>query len=105
MATDTKEKSGGLPTEFKLDQNYPNPFNPSTTIEFTIPIGVTLRATAVRLEVFDILGRKVKTLLNKNLSAGRHKVTFDASEFSSGTYIYRLKAGDNYKSRKMVLLR
>lgn len=73
--------------DFKLEQNYPNPFNPSTNIVFEIP-----NSSAVTLEVYDILGRKVQTLLkNESFSTGTHNVTFDASALSSGIYIARLQ--------------
>lgn len=91
-----------LPTIFSLSQNYPNPFNPTTTIKFSIPAETHGRTT---LQVFDILGREVKTLVNKNFSSGNYEVNFDASNLPSGIYYYRLEAGDYSESRKMILLK
>jgi len=88
------------PVSFNLYQNYPNPFNPFTTIRFDIETG-----GKVNLEVFDILGRKVKTLISDELQSGHHELKFDASELASGQYIYRLVSGDKQISRMMVLMK
>jgi hypothetical protein len=85
---------------FNLSQNYPNPFNPQTTINYYLK---TL--SEVQLTIYDIRGREIKTLINYWQNAGQHSVTLDASDFASGFYIYRLKAGSFEKSRKMLLLR
>jgi Secretion system C-terminal sorting domain len=86
---------------FALSQNYPNPFNPSTIINYELRI-----MNEVKLVVYDVLGRKIKTLVNKTQPAGKYKVTFDASGFASGVYYYKLKAGDKFEqTRKMLLLR
>jgi hypothetical protein len=97
-----------LPKEYKLKQNYPNPFNPTTTIEFDLP-----KSSEVTLKVFNILGEEVTTLLSTFLHSGSHKYEWDASNLSSGVYLYRLQAGDPsqsagqgyVKTRKMVLMR
>ncbi|MEQ9391498.1 MAG: FG-GAP-like repeat-containing protein [Balneola sp.] len=90
-----------LPTSVELQQNYPNPFNPSTTITFGVP-----EAGEVTLEVFDLLGRKVVSLLNReNKSAGRYSVHFDAQNLSSGMYIYRLQAGNITITKKLTLIK
>ena len=91
---------GNLPKEFSLDQNYPNPFNPSTTISFTIPA-----ASQVRMVVYDILGKEVKTLLDEKKEAGSYRVTFNAQNFASGIYFIRIEAGAEFKVRKMMLLK
>ncbi|MFQ6009174.1 MAG: FlgD immunoglobulin-like domain containing protein, partial [Candidatus Zixiibacteriota bacterium] len=105
-ATSIEDKTEtGLPAAFKLSQNYPNPFNPETRIEFTLP-----RASHVTIEIYNILGRKVKTLVNQRLSAGNKAVTWDGTDddgslVSSGVYLYRIKAGDFVEAKKMVLLK
>lgn len=85
---------------FELFQNYPNPFNPATTIRFELP-----SSSDVRLEVYDLMGRKVQTLVNSTLSAGMHTVSFDASRLASGAYIYRLQAGSFQQNRVMTLMK
>jgi hypothetical protein len=88
------------PRTYALEQNYPNPFNPSTTIQYQLPEEVK-----VRLEVYDLLGRKVTTLLDNRIPAGYHEVSFDASSLASGLYIYRLVAGSFSKTRKMMVMK
>ncbi|GEM_PF-485477 len=91
----------GLPKKIDLKQNYPNPFNPTTTIRFTLPI-----QHEVTLEVFNILGRKVATLIDdESFQAGLHNVNWDASNVASGTYIYRLKTGGSIISKKMTVIK
>jgi hypothetical protein len=92
--------AGTLPEAFALSQNYPNPFNPATTIQFTVP-----KEARVRLEVFDILGRRVAILVDELRTAGEHAVAFDASRVGTGTYIYRLTAEGQTITRKMMLLK
>lgn len=87
-----------LPPDFKLEQNYPNPFNPTTIISFQIPA-----ASKVNLEVFDILGRKISTLIDGQLAAGTHQITFDASHLASGLYLYRIQT-ENFTQSKMLTL-
>ena len=94
------EQRGVQPVSFEVSQNYPNPFNPTTTINFSIP-----HNELVELKVFDILGKEVQTLINQKYSTGSHTVQFDASHLASGIYIYRLKAGENVASRKIVLMK
>jgi hypothetical protein len=89
-----------LPTEITLRQNYPNPFNPSTIIEFALP-----SATQVELTVYDMLGRRVQTLVDDQLNAGIHRVNWNATSYSSGVYLYRLKAGDTVVTRRMMLVK
>lgn len=94
------ENNNGIPDKFSLKQNYPNPFNPSTNISFSIP-----KSGFVKLEVFDITGKLIKTLINNNLSAGEHDIAFDASALSSGIYLYRLSTGSFTQTRTMVLMK
>jgi uncharacterized lipoprotein YddW (UPF0748 family) len=98
--TSVSDEIASAPKEFRLLQNYPNPFNPSTTIVFDLD-----RGGKVSLEVFDILGRKIKTLLSEEMSPGRHNIHFDASDLSSGQYIYRIISGDRQISKMMVLMK
>ena len=90
-------------TSFTLEQNYPNPFNPSTKIKYTIPLVGTSLMNFVQLKVFDVLGNEVATLVNELKPAGVYEVTFNASELSSGVYIYKLQTGDYISARKMLL--
>ena len=90
----------GLPVNFELHQNYPNPFNPSTVIDFELPAN-----TEVSLEVYNMLGQRVATLVNQQKPAGRHQVSFDASSLSSGIYIYRIATGEFVRTRKMMLMK
>lgn len=78
------------PEELALNQNYPNPFNPATTISYELP-----EASHVELTVYDMLGRRVATLVDENIQAGRHEVSWNAEGVSSGTYIYRLEVSDS----------
>lgn len=95
------EEHGSIPNSIKLDQNYPNPFNPTTQISFTLP-----QAQEVTLKVYDMLGREVATLVNReNFSGGQNSVQFDASNLSSGIYIYSLQAGDVSLTKKMTLIK
>lgn len=89
-----------IPGEVTLAQNYPNPFNPSTTITYTVP-----EEMRVRLEVFDILGRRVATLVDQNQNAGRYRVQFDMGPYASGVYLYRIVTGEKTLVRKMTLIK
>jgi hypothetical protein len=89
-----------IPSQFALSGNYPNPFNASTVISYELPTD-----THVKLEVYNISGQKVATLLNGNQEAGYKSVSWDASETSSGVYFYKLAAGDFTQVKRMTLLR
>jgi hypothetical protein len=93
------------PIGFELKQNYPNPFNPSTLISFTIPSTAGGNVTNVSLTVYDVLGKQIATLLNENIPAGSYSIKFNASSLTSGTYFYRLKAGNNIQTKKMILIK
>jgi len=88
------------PRFFALLQNYPNPFNVSTVIRFDIP-----QTSQVIIHIYDLLGRKVETLIDGNQPAGSHSLIWDAEEFSSGVYFYKLKGGNYTETRKMVLIK
>jgi len=103
-ATEVKQLDA-IPVKFSLKQNYPNPFNPTTAINYSIPLNVKSESSNITLIVYDVIGRQVKTLLNKNQQPGNYLVQFDASNLPSGIYYYRLKAGNNIKTKKMILLK
>jgi hypothetical protein len=88
------------PKRFSLEQNYPNPFNPVTSIEYSLP-----NASQVSLIVYNILGQQVAELVNGNIKAGEHTVTFDASKLGSGIYYYRLQSENNISIKKMVFVK
>jgi hypothetical protein len=94
-----EQSSNGIPAEFSLGQNYPNPFNPTTVIQFALPKG-----SQVSLQVFDLLGREVATLVSQELGPGFFTVRWQAA-VPSGTYIYRLQAGEVVETKKMTLLK
>ena len=102
VITSTGNTVNSQPERYDLSQNYPNPFNPTTTIQFTIPVG-TYSHTSLR--AYDLLGREVATLVNEEKSAGTYTVAFDGSSLSSGVYFYRLKAGHFIQTLRMLLLR
>jgi hypothetical protein len=92
-----------VPKGYLLEQNFPNPFNPQTTIRFTVPQGAGRQH--VSLQVFDLLGRLVVTLVNEGLTPGRHEQTFDATGLVSGAYYYRLRTWESVETRKLILIR
>ena len=94
----TGVKDRALPTAFALDQNYPNPFNPATTIDFALP-----KDARVTLQVYNVLGQQVATLVDEVRQAGYHSVQFNAGQLASGLYIYRIAAGDVTMVKKMML--
>ncbi len=102
-------KSGHIPNEFALYENYPNPFNPSTTIEYEIPAVVTGRDLSlqhnVRLVIYDIIGREVATLINRQREPGKYSVQFDGTGLSSGVYFYQLTTGKFSQINKMMLMK
>jgi photosystem II stability/assembly factor-like uncharacterized protein len=104
-----KNYGKGTPSAFKLYQNYPNPFNPVTKIKYQIPdvsrSSSSGSGIAVRLVLFDVLGRQVKTLVDENKKPGTYEMEWDASGFPSGVYFYKLSAGLYSQTKKMVLLK
>ena len=95
--TGVDDLNGVTPTEFELSQNYPNPFNPSTTIRYAIP-----NESKVSVSVFNLLGQEVATLVNDIQSAGYHEVIFNASQLSSGVYLYRINAISSTNSKEFT---
>lgn len=103
--TDVETEQTMTPSSFDLAQNYPNPFNPRTTIRFSLS-----QSGRVIIEVFNLMGQRVCTLLDNTLTAGSHQVTWDGTDdtghkVASGVYLYRMKSGDSIRSRKMTLLK
>jgi hypothetical protein len=89
-----------LPENFSLSQNYPNPFNPITHIKFSLT-----ETNLTTLTIYDVIGRKVKTLVNERLAPGVYEVVFDAGSLASGTYFYILNSGSHTTKKKMILLK
>lgn len=96
----SSERGGEVPTQVTLSQNFPNPFNPTTSLEYTID-----STTDVRLQVVDLLGRVVATLVDAKQQANTYRVSFDASKLASGTYIYRLETPHQVINKTMVLVK
>lgn len=94
------KRNDQIPKTYQLSQNYPNPFNPSTNIEFRIP-----KNERVSLKIYDVIGREVKTLVDKQLSAGNYKVNWNAGDMASGVYFYRIVAGNFIQTKKLILLK
>ncbi|MBN2010848.1 T9SS type A sorting domain-containing protein [candidate division KSB1 bacterium] len=92
--------NGSIPDAFQLTQNYPNPFNPVTHIEFQLPV-----SAKVQLKVYNMLGREVASLIDKDMTAGYYKMTFDASDLASGVYFYRLMTDSYVATYKMILMK
>lgn len=104
--------AGTLPDNFRLEQNYPNPFNPSTRIRFDIPPSnvydpaiTGVGGIAARLVIYDLLGREVAVLLNRELKPGRYEVEFDGTNYSGGVYFYKLITSEYTETRKMVFVK
>ena len=95
-----ENNGSSIPIVYKLYNNYPNPFNPKTTIKYDIP-----KNSLVRIVIFDILGKEVETIVNEKKEAGRYEIQWDASKYASGTYFYRIEAGDFAETKKMILLK
>ena len=98
--TQVNEEIIFIPNRFELEQNYPNPFNSITEIQFYIPV-----SGQVSLKVYDVLGRTVKTLIDKKLPAGFHKSFFDGKELASGVYLYVLKTAGYVSTKKCLLMK
>lgn len=94
------DKSVKLQDTFILEQNYPNPFNPATSINYKLPV-----SAYVSLKIFDVSGKEIKTLVDRKQEAGEYSVTFYAENLPSGVYIYKIAAGKNVQSAKMILLK
>lgn len=101
LITSANEQSNqNVPVVLTLHQNYPNPFNQGTKIEYYLP-----QDCLVKLDVYNVLGQKVATLVDGFQTRGRHEVNFSSSGLSSGVYFYRLQAGNFVQTKKMLLVR
>jgi hypothetical protein len=89
-----------IPEKYSLHQNYPNPFNPVTNIKFDIP-----KASYVKINVYNVLGKEVSLLMSENKPAGRYSIDFDASSLTSGVYFYKIDTGDFAETKRMVILK
>ncbi|MFU8811583.1 MAG: T9SS type A sorting domain-containing protein [Balneolaceae bacterium] len=96
----TDRQDDDMVNGFRLDQNYPNPFNPATIIRFQIP-----QTASVRIEVFDMIGRRIAVLADGTFQPGMHEVEFNASQLNSGIYLYRLQTGNTSLMRRMTLIK
>lgn len=94
------EDYSSMPTQFSLNQNYPNPFNPSTKISFTLG-----KAGYTTLSIYNVLGQKVAMPISKDLAAGNHEISFNASRLNSGIYFYKLESGNYTAMKKMMLVK
>ena len=105
ITTSVEHTDDAVPVKFNLEQNYPNPFNPSTTISYTLN-----KPDAVKLNIYDILGRLVNTLVDEYKAAGSYTILWNGKnnhgqDVKSGVYIYSLTAGDRTQNKKMLLLK
>jgi hypothetical protein len=89
-----------MPQVFSLSQNYPNPFNATTVIRYALP-----QPAHVKIEIFDILGRRVETIIDQRQPAGYHHIIWNGDRRSVGIYLYKIQAGDYSQTRKMILLK
>ena len=92
--------SSSIPKEFKLYNNFPNPFNPTTTIKFDLP-----QNTAVKIIVYDMTGRELQQIVNRELTAGTYEYEFKGNNYASGIYFYRMIAGKYNSVKKMALIK
>ncbi len=98
--TDIEKEITNFPKNFYLSQNYPNPFNPKTMISYQLPM-----TGEVELSIYNLLGQKVATLVNKNQPTGIYNVEWDATNLSTGVYYYKLQTGEFQQVKKMILMK
>ena len=99
-AVSVENENKDIPTHFSLSQKYPNPFNPITNFEYAIP-----KKSLVRIEIIDIQGRVIQTLVNQTKEPGYYRISWDTSVHPSGVYFYRLQAGDFQQVRKCLIVK
>ncbi len=106
VVTSVQNPKDVIPANYNLEQNYPNPFNPTTKIKYTVSnSNENQNSSLVKLSVYDMLGKKVKTLVNERKQAGNYEVSFNAENLPSGVYFYKLQSGGFTKVKKMTLLK
>ncbi len=105
QTTDVKNNKSELSDKLILKQNYPNPFNPTTIIEYSLPQVQNAESLLVQLKLYDILGRKIKTLVNKVQSPGNYKIIMDSSSLANGIYYYRISFNKKSIVKKMLILK
>ncbi len=89
-----------IPKKYSMSQNYPNPFNPATKIKFALP-----KPALTRITIYDLLGREIQTLINKEVEAGYHEINFDVHNLPGGVYFYKIQSGDFIQSKKMIIMK
>jgi hypothetical protein len=104
-ATAVNDRGNGLPKSFSVSQNYPNPFNPTTKIDFDVP-----SKSQVKLTIYNVLGQRVTTLIDKSMNAGKYQASWDGrsdsgTQVSSGIYFYKFEAGSFVQTKKMIMLK
>ena len=97
---DVEFEDNNLPSSFSLNQNYPNPFNPSTTISFNLPV-----QAKIKVIIYDALGTQLEVIADDVKSAGTHNITWNAKNYASGIYFYKLEADNFVQVRKMILMK
>ena len=100
LAVSVDDQDGTVPTEFRLYQSFPNPFNPSAQIPFDVK-----NAVSVKLKIYDIIGREVRTLVDRRMEPGRYHAFFEAGKLPSGIYFYHIEMGRFREVKKMILLK
>jgi len=105
FTTGVKAQNISIPSSYSLKQNYPNPFNPETTIDFSLP-----KAGKVTLKIYNTLGQEVKTLVDKKMNVGYHRILWDGTDYTgqsvaSGIYFYRIKVSEHISGKRMLLIR
>ena len=89
-----------IPLEFALNQAYPNPFNPVTTIQFALPVD-----TKISIDIYDMRGKFVETLIDRNMLGGYHSIIWNGSAYSSGIYFIKMHAGSYIRTQKLMLIK
>ncbi|MCF6269352.1 MAG: T9SS type A sorting domain-containing protein [Melioribacteraceae bacterium] len=100
QVTEVEDENIGVPLKYSISQNYPNPFNPATTINYTLR-----ESGIVKIKIYDILAKEIRTLVNKEQSSGSYQINFDASNLSSGVYLYELSVNDFHSIKKMNIIK